>query len=332
MNNILVTGGAGYVGSGLLRDLLSKGYKVTCVDNLVFGGESLLNVWHNKDFNFVNCDINNFEMIKSIFSSNNFDAVIHLAAVVGDPACKLYSELAIKTNWDSSINLLEISKTSGVKKFIFASTCSNYGKMSDPNAYVDENSNLAPVSLYAELKVNFEKYILNEITKIENFHPTILRFSTVYGLSPRMRFDLTLNEFTKELALGNELLVFGEQFWRPYCHVKDFSNAFLTVLDSPNDDVAHNVFNVGDTSENYTKQMLVDEIKKIIPNSKIKYVSKNDDPRDYKVNCDKIKNQLGFEISMKVPDGIKEITKVIQEKLIQDLDNQKYYNTPHVQK
>jgi len=332
MKNILVTGGAGYVGSGLLRDLLSKGYRVTCIDKLIFGGESLLNLWHNKDFNFVNCDINNHEFIKSIFLSNNFDAVIHLAAIVGDPACKLYSDLAIKTNWESSINLFEISKKSGVKKFIFASTCSNYGKMSNPDAYVDENSKLAPVSLYAELKVNFEKYILNEMAKIENFHPTILRFSTVYGLSPRMRFDLTVNEFTKELALGNELLVFGEQFWRPYCHVKDFSNAFLTVLDSPNVDVAYNVFNVGDTNENYTKQMLVDEIKKIIPNSKIKYISKNDDPRDYRVNCDKIKSQLGFEISMKVPDGVKEITKVIQEKLIQDLDNQKYYNIPHVQK
>ena len=120
-----------------------------------------------------------------------------------------------------------------------------------------------------------------------------------------MRFDLTVNEFTKDLSLGKELLVFGEQFWRPYCHVKDFSNAFITVLKSPYEKVAYNVFNVGSTKENYTKKMLINEIQKELPNLKIKYVKKDDDPRDYRVNCDKIKNELGFEISMKVPDGIK---------------------------
>ena len=107
----------------------------------------------------------------------------------------------------------------------------------------------------------------------------------------RMRFDLTVNEFTKDLALGKELVVFGEQFWRPYCHVKDFSNAFITALEAPNEKVAYNVFNVGNTEENYTKQMIVDEIKKLIPSSKIKYVAKNEDPRDYRVNCDKIKKE-----------------------------------------
>ena len=332
MKNILVTGGAGYVGSGLLRELLLKGYKVTCIDNLLFGGESLLDIWHNKNFTFYNCNINDSEKLNEIFSKNNFYGVIHLAAIVGDPACKLYSDLATKTNWTSSKWLIEKSKDSGVSKFIFASTCSNYGKMDDPKAYVDENSKLAPVSLYAELKVKFEKYMLGEMKKLDGFSPTSLRFSTVYGLSPRMRFDLTVNEFTKDLALGKELIIVGEQFWRPYCHVKDFSNAFITVLKSPNEKVAYNVFNVGDTKENYTKQMLVNEIKKVLPNSKIKYVEKNDDPRDYRVNCDKIKNELGFKISMTVPDGIMEIKRVIQENLIQDPEDQKYYNIPHERK
>ena len=329
MKNILVTGGAGYVGSGLLRELLLKGYNVTCIDNLLFGGESLLDIWHNKNFTFYKCDINDSQKLDEVFLKNNFDGVIHLAAIVGDPACKINSDLAIKTNFESSKNLLEKSKNSEVSKFIFASTCSNYGKMDDPDAYVDENSKLAPVSLYAELKVKFEKYMLGEMKKLDGFSPTSLRFSTVYGLSPRMRFDLTVNEFTKDLALGKELIIFGEQFWRPYCHVKDFSNAFITVLKSPNEKVAYNVFNVGDTKENYTKQMLVNEIKKVLPNSKIKYVEKNDDPRDYRVNCDKIKNELGFKISMTVPDGIKEIKRIIQENLIQDPEDQKYYNIPH---
>ena len=332
MKNILVTGGAGYVGSGLLKELLLKGYVVTCIDNLMFGGESLLDIWYNKNFTFINCDINDSEKLDNIFSKNNFDGVIHLAAIVGDPACKLNSDLANKTNWTSSKWLIDKSKSVGVSKFIFASTCSNYGKMDDPEAYVDENSKLAPVSLYAELKVKFEKYMLSEIKKTDYFSPTSLRFSTVYGLSPRMRFDLTVNEFTKDLALGKELIIFGEQFWRPYCHVKDFSNAFITVLKSPNEKVAYNVFNVGDTKENYTKQMIVNEIKKVLPNSKIKYVKKNDDPRDYRVNCDKIKNELGFKISMTVPDGIMEVKRIIQENLIKDPEDQRYYNIPHERK
>jgi len=329
MKSILITGGAGYVGSGLLSELLSEGYSVTCVDNLMFGGQSLLGLLHKKNFKFHHCNINNKLHFDKILSENNFHAVIHLAAIVGDPACKLYSNLAIETNLDSSIWLINRCKELGISKFIFASTCSNYGKMKNPDAYVDENSNLAPVSLYAELKVKFEKYMLYEMKKESTFSPTSLRFSTVYGLSPRMRFDLTVNEFTKDLSLGKELLVFGEQFWRPYCHVKDFSNAFITVLKSPYEKVAYNVFNVGSTKENYTKKMLINEIQKELPNSKIKYVKKDDDPRDYRVNCDKIKNELGFEISMKVPDGIKEIKRIIQEKLIQDPEEQKYYNTPH---
>ena len=246
--SILVTGGAGYVGSGLLRELLAEGCHVTCVDNLMFGGESLLDILHNKNFTFIKCDINDYEQLDIIFNKNNFDSVIHLAAIVGDPACKLYSDLAFKTNWTSSKWLIKKSQSAGVSKFLFASTCSNYGKMDDPDAFVDENSKLAPVSLYAELKVKFENYMLNEIKKLDEFSPTSLRFSTVYGLSPRMRFDLTVNEFTKDLALGKELIIFGEQFWRPYCHVKDFSNAFITILKAPKEKVAYNVFNVGDTS------------------------------------------------------------------------------------
>ena len=329
MEHVLVTGGAGYVGSGLLRELLSEDYYVTCVDKLMFGGESLLDIWHNKNFTFIKCDVNDWDSFNKILSDNNFDAVIHLAAIVGDPACKMHPDLANKTNWDSSKWLIDKCKEIGISKFLFASTCSNYGKMDDPESYVDEDSKLAPVSLYAELKVKFEQYMLNEMTKSDDFVPTSLRFSTVYGLSPRMRFDLTVNEFTKDLSLDRELVIFGEQFWRPYCHVKDFSNAFITVLKSPTEKVAYNVFNVGDTQENYTKKMLVDELLKSIPHSKIKYVNKNEDPRDYRVNSDKIKRELGFEITMRVPDGIEEVKRMVQEGIIKDPENQRYYNIPH---
>ena len=329
MKRVLVTGGAGYVGAGLLRALLAEGHGVVCVDSLDFGGESIIDLWHNPDFLFYKCDITNYGEFEAILGKHSYDAVIHLAAVVGDPACKRESERAYKTNWEASRHLLEKAIELGVPRFVFASTCSNYGKMSSADSFVTETSPLAPVSLYAELKVKFENLFLNEIGKRKDFCPTSLRFSTVYGLSPRMRFDLTVNEFTKELAMNRELVVFGEQFWRPYCHVRDFSRAFLTVLGAPAEKVAYNVFNVGCTEENYTKQMIVEEIQKQIPEAKIKYVAKNEDPRDYRVNFDKIKNELGFEPSMRVPDGIREVIEVVRAGVIKNPDDQRYYNIPH---
>lgn len=329
MKNVLVTGGAGYVGSILVRRLLESGYKVVCLDKLMFGGESLLDIWEHPSFEFHKYDITDFKAVDRILASNSIEAVVHLAAIVGDPACKREPEMARKTNWEASAHLLERANEMGISRFIFASTCSNYGKMWDPNSYVTEDSPLAPVSLYAELKVKFENLMIGEISRNDHFCPTSLRFSTVYGMSHRMRFDLTVNEFTKELALGKELVVFGEQFWRPYCHVSDFSKAILTVLQAPHEKVAYQVFNVGDTRENYTKQMIVDEIVKQIPASKIKYVRKEEDPRDYRVDFSKIRDVLGFRITRTVPDGILEIKQVVELGVIRNPDEQKYYNIPH---
>lgn len=295
----------------------------------MFGGESILDIWNEPNFIFYKCDINEHAAFDTILQKHTIDAVVHLAAIVGDPACKREPELSTLTNWTTTKWLVDRCAELGIKRFAFASTCSNYGKMSDPTAYLTEESELAPVSLYAELKVKFEQYILNEIPKLDDFCPVSLRFSTVYGLSPRMRFDLTVNEFTKELAQGNELMIFGEQFWRPYCHVKDFSNAFLTALEEPSEKVAYNVFNVGDTSENYTKQMVADELIKLFPEANIKYVKKDEDPRDYRVNSDKIKNELGFNITMTVPEGMAEVKRVVEEGIIMNPDDQRYYNIPH---
>lgn len=324
---ILVTGGAGYVGSQLVGVLLDNDYHVVVIDNLSFGGESLLNFWHQPNFKFYKGDITSSKDLKTIFTNEKINAVIHLAAIVGDPACAKQPDLAKRVNWEGASQLLTLAHKSRVERFIFASTCSNYGKMSDPNGYVEETSKLAPVSLYAELKVKFENVLLNEMKKDDYFCPTSLRFATVYGISPRMRFDLTINEFTKDLVLGRELEVFGQEFWRPYCHVYDFARAMLLVLEADKKKIAYNVFNVGDTKENYQKKMIFDEIQKIIPYAKVKFVQKGEDPRDYRVSFEKIKKELGFKISKRVPDGIKEIKYAIEQKIVLNPDDPKYRNS-----
>jgi nucleoside-diphosphate-sugar epimerase len=328
VKTILVTGGAGYVGSILLRRLLWNGYQVICVDCLRYGGQSLIDIWGHPNFVFHRVDITNEGSVEDILRSHKIDGIVHLAAIVGDPACKLEPDLARRTNLDAAVNLMENAKKFGVSRFIFASTCSNYGKMKDSDGFVDETAALNPVSLYAELKVSFEKILLTKDDHARDFYPTVLRFSTVYGMSPRMRFDLTINEFTKEFALGRELVVYGENYWRPYCHVSDFSQAILGVLNSKERIVAYNVFNVGDSSQNYTKKMIIDELIKLIPGSQVRYVTAGEDPRDYRVIFDKIKNTLGFSITKKVPDGIRDILACIRQGVIDDPDNQRFYNIP----
>ena len=286
IHNVLVSGGAGYIGSVLVRLMLQRGYKVRVLDRLSFGGEPIVDLLNDPKFEFQSGDVTNFDDVKK--AVEGVDAVVHLAAIVGDPACAKEPRLARKTNIDGSIMLYEAAVEAGIPRFVFASTCSNYGKMEDPDSFVTEESKLDPVSLYAETKVEVEEFLLGQNHETV-CKPTCLRFSTVYGLSPRVRFDLTVNEFTRELALGRELVIFGEQFWRPYCHVVDLARSVIAVMDSPTDNVGFDVFNVGDTSENYTKKMIVEEISRQIPDSKISYVQKDEDPRDYRVSFEKNK-------------------------------------------
>jgi nucleoside-diphosphate-sugar epimerase len=323
MKKVLVTGGAGYIGSVLVRILLDKGYQVRAVDSLKFGGDALFDVSQNPNFEFIKGDIRNDADIDIAIES--MDYIAHLAAIVGDPACSKFSDEAKEVNDTASVSLFEKAEKAGIKRFVFASTCSNYGKMTDPDSYVDENSELRPVSLYAELKVKFENYILNE-RKNTKMCATALRFSTVYGFSPRIRFDLTVNEFTRNVCLTGEQEIWGPQFNRPYCHVDDLARAVVMVMEAPEEKVRAKVFNVGDTKENYSKRMLMEEIQKQLPETKVIYVDKTDDPRDYRVNCDLIKNELGFTITKKVPDGIREIAKLMKSGLIIDAHSQKFRN------
>ena len=320
---ILVTGGAGYIGSTLVPILLSSGHRVRVMDNLTHGGKSLLGVWPDLNFDFYEGDVRNEEHARAALK--DIEAVIHLAAIVGDPACARQPEIARAINLDASIQLFNLSKELGVKNFIFSSTCSNYGKMKDGNGYVDETSELSPVSLYAETKVAVEKYLLDPANSGELI-PTVLRFATAYGVSPRMRFDLTVNEFTMEILTKRKLLIFGEQFWRPYVHIRDIARAILCILESPTEKVRNEVFNVGSTTQNFQKQQLADMLKSHIPDAVIEYVHKDEDPRDYRVSFEKIKQNIGFKTEHTVGNGIEEVIRLVESGIIQDFRSPEYRN------
>ncbi len=324
---VLVTGGAGYIGSGVVAGLLNDEHRVVCVDSLEFGGEALLAHWTHPSFEFRRCDIRSVDAIETILVETQPDAVIHLAAIVGDPACSQDPERAHAVNWIASCSLADACRRHGVERFIFASTCSNYGKMKESGVMMTEMSELAPVSLYAELKVQFERYLLEQMPHAASFAPTCLRFATVYGLASRMRFDLTVNEFARDAALAREIVVFGEQFWRPYCHVSDFYRAFAAVINAPAEQVSHEVFNVGDTAENYTKAMLIDVIRAQVPDLRVSFVPRTEDPRDYRVDCDKIHAVLGFDVSVRVPAGIAEIIAAVRAGVFADPDAPRYSNS-----
>ena len=323
--NILVTGGAGYVGSTLVPLLLADGHRVRVLDSILHGGESLLGVWPHPGFEFVRGDICDRSVLKEAVAG--IESVVHLAAIVGDPACSRQPDLARAVNLDASLALIEESKRAGVNRFVFASTCSNYGRMKDPNVYVDEESELSPVSLYAETKVAIEKALLDSGSS-GRWCPTPLRFATVFGVSPRMRFDLTVNEFTMEMLTKKHLKVFGEQFWRPYIHVHDAARAVRTVLEAPREKTEGEVFNAGRSDENYTKQMLVEAIREQVDRGTVTYVERREDPRDYKVSFDKIHRVLRFETNLTVPQGIAEIARAFDEERWPDPWGATYRNTP----
>jgi nucleoside-diphosphate-sugar epimerase len=321
VGTVLVTGGAGYIGSMVSRELLSRGHEVVVADALLFGGESLLDLLSHTAFTFRKTDICAPPELAALFAEHRFDAVVHLASIVGDPACKAQPELATRTIWEASKCLFEHCEQHGVGRFVFASTCSNYGKM-ESDALLDEESPLRPVSLYAELKVRFEEYLLQRPTSVDF---TILRFATVYGLSLRPRFDLTINEFTRDALLRGELEIFGPQFWRPYCHVRDIAGAVAFILESDRDLVARRTFNVGSNHENYQKRMIAEEVAAQVP-VRLVYVERDEDPRDYRVCFDRI-SALGFVPKMRLPDGIREIAAALKNGLITDPYAAKYANS-----
>ena len=306
IKSILVTGGAGYIGSVLTHKLVELGYNVRIIDSLIYGKDGISDLISKNSVELIEKDIRDEKTLNEVVK--DIDCVIHLAAIVGDPLCKKIPVSAKQINEDATKKLVNISKKQGVKRFIFASTCSNYGSAS---TIVDENSPIQPLSLYSKTKVNSENFILN--TKNSSFEPCILRFATAHGLSPRMRFDLLLQEFLRDAILDKKIRIYGPNFWRPLSHVDDISNACITTIKSSKNLISGQVYNVGNTSENYTKKMLAEIIQEFVPSTEIEITGSKTDLRTYKVSFDKIKNNLKFISKKTIRNSIQDILSKIEK-------------------
>ena len=324
---VLVVGGGGYVGNVLVRRLLAAGNRVRVLDRFLFAhATAIAPMLEHPGFSLIVGDLRDPAKVEEALEGATDVAL--LAGLVGDPVTKAYPELSHSINLDGCTGVLEALDGRGIDRFVFTSTCSNYG-LRETDEPATEESDLAPLSLYAEHKVEMEKRILG-LAKDVDFTPTVLRISTAYGLSPRMRFDLTIAEFTHTLASGQELLVYDADTWRPYCHTADISKAIEMTLDAPADVVAGEVFNVGHGEENFTKRMVVDAVQEAIDGrGKVRYAEGGVDPRNYRVNFDKIRETLGFEPDHRVPGSVASLARAIEAGAYADLVERSSFYTNH---
>lgn len=297
INKILVIGGAGYIGSVLVRKLINSEFKVKVMDILLYGDESIKELYDNKNFEFMRGDCRNMQDV--ICALDGVDAVVHMGEIVGDPACSLNPDFTIEVNFMATKTLAEACSYSGINRFVFASSCSVYGVNDNE---LDEESELNPVSLYARCKVESEKAILS--IKDEYFNPVILRLATVYGFSYRPRFDLVINLLTAKAVTEKKIKIFGGEQWRPFVSVNDVSEAVICALKAEDKIINREIFNVGSNEQNYRLSEVGDLIKKAIPDVDIEVKKDVVDKRNYKVRFDKINKYLGFVCRKKTLDEI----------------------------
>jgi nucleoside-diphosphate-sugar epimerase len=326
MKNILFVGGAGYVGTVLTSHFLKKGYKVTVLDNFVYDNQFAITPYiGDPGYRLIPGDMGNNSDLEKALREGITDVIL-MAGLVGDPITKKYSDQAYQINEKGVQNCMDFFNDKGIGKLVFISTCSNYGLIQE-NELADENFQLSPLSLYAKAKVANEQYLLGKKGSVD-YTGVVLRFATAFGLSPRMRFDLSVSEFVRDLYFGNELLVYDEHTWRPYCHVRDFARLLDIVINTESEKVAFEVFNAGGDVNNFTKKMIVDEIVKSVPNVKVKYGVNGSDPRNYRVSFAKVKDRLRFEPQFTIRDGIAELIDALRVGLYKDSieDKNKYGN------
>lgn len=316
--SILVTGGAGYLGSVMVRRLLKHGYRVIVLDALYFGDDSIKDLYSNPNFVFKKGNIENIGDLSTTLQNINY--VIHLAGIVGDPACSVDPDFTIQTNFFATLAFIKMCKYFKVEKFIFASTCSVYGAGND---VFNEDSKTNPLSLYAQSKLEAEKILLAESDNTTDI--IIMRMATLYGWSPRPRFDLVANLFAAKAAIGEEIIVQGGNQRRPLLHLEDAYRAFLLALKAPKKDVASQIFNVGSSIENYTILEIAEIVKNLQPRVVVTVDPKMTDKRDYWVDFSKIEKILKFKIRHNLKDSIGEMIENVVKKKI-NIRNPKYSN------
>ena len=318
---ILVTGGAGYIGSHVTRLLLAGGYRVRVLDKLAWGKGSLDELEGNPDLELLVGDIRHVEDL--VEGLDDVQGVIHLAGIVGDPACALDPDTTYSINLQATRVIADVAKYRKVERFVFASTCSVYGAADDH--WLNEGSLLNPVSLYAETNLESESILLDAFRESDTV-PVICRFATIFGASPRMRFDLVVNIMTAKAVTEQRIRVDGGDQWRPVVHARDAARATIACLEAPASKAAREVFNVGSDELNYRISDLGNLVAAQVPGTRVDVHEDSPDRRSYRVSFDKIRHVLGFHPEHSVEEGIREIADLIGTGAVADYREDRYYN------
>ncbi|HNF93347.1 MAG TPA: NAD(P)-dependent oxidoreductase [Anaerolineales bacterium] len=330
--HVLVTGGAGYIGSLLTSELLRQNYRVTLLDSLLFGGESILPFMSHPNFHFLKTDVTEPRAIRDAVKRDwgKPDAVVHLAGIVGFPACQAVGkQVAWKYNVEATKMVYGQSADLGVERFVFASTYSNYGYSEDGKP-VTEETPLHPQSLYAETKIAAEEYLLSQ--KDSACAPLLFRFATLYGISPRTRFDLIVNQFVLEAFTKRQLIIYQRGYSRSFVHIRDVVRGIIIGLEAEQNKIRGQVFNLGSDTGNYSKNDIVGFVLKRMPETIVEYknLTFGGDMRDVTVSFEKIRNVLGFETTLNVDDGVREVLYALKSGLIKDPTDDRYRNAQFI--
>ncbi len=319
---ILIVGGAGFIGTVLTSKLLEKNFHVTILDKLIYDNKIIKNNFKNKkNLNFILgdvCDLNT--QIRAI---KEIDVVVYLAEIVGDPACSAKPEDALKTNYLSVLSFANLCSYLAIEKFIYTSSCSVYG-LDKNNNLLNENSNLNPVSHYARIKIMSEKALLTSSNNY--FKPTILRLGTVFGPSKRMRFDLVVNTMSKYAYFKNKIDVYGGNQLRPNIHVDDVADGIISIIKAKKKNVENQIFNLSNDKLNLEIIEIAKKVKKTFKNANLNIIKTSIDPRNYKVNSNKIRNKIGFVAKKSIENALKEMKNMFKFKKIKNPENKKYNN------
>ncbi|CAG0981301.1 UDP-glucose 4-epimerase [Anaerolineales bacterium] len=330
--HVLITGGAGYIGSMLTSELLRQNYRITILDTLLFGGESILPFLSHPNFHFIKADVTGPRAVRDAIKRGwqKPDAVVHLAGIVGFPACQAVGrQVAWKYNVEATKNVYGQASDLGVERFVFASSYSNYG-LSPDGEPVTEDTSLNPQSLYAETKIAAEEYLLSK--KDTPCAPLLFRFATLYGISPRTRFDLIVNQFVLEAFTKRELIIYQRGYSRSFVHIRDVVRGVIMGLEAEQEKIRGQVFNLGTENGNCSKNDIVNFILKRMPETVVEYkdLTFGGDMRDITVSFEKIKRVLGFETALTVDDGVREVLFALKSGIIRNPTDDRYRNAQFI--